>query len=154
MTREEFTLAGSTIVRHLMTVAAGALAAHGLIVGPQLADLGSSVAVLAAALAWSFVEKSGLMSRIVDGLPTSELEMLGKMLASFRGQGSNPLLIANIAQTALAVANAELINAHPELAPQPAPVAPAPEVAAPAPQPLSPPDVPAQAPVVAEGTTI
>lgn len=136
VTKDEITLGAQSVVRHFATLGAGILTAHGLAGGDQLVTLGGAVAVFVVTLGWSFVEKNKLLDSLVEGLPVSELEALGKMLGAFRSQGANPLLIANIAQTAMAVANQELLAAHPELAPAPAPVAaPAPAPAAPQPAP-------------------
>lgn len=147
MTKNDITYGASTVVRHVMTVGAGLLAAHGIAGGDQLEGIGSAVAVFIATVAWSFIEKSKLLETLCEALPVSELEALAKNLGVFRANGANPLLIANIAHTALAVAQQELMAAHPELAMQ-APSVPAatasPAPAAPA---LSPAGAPQQEPV-------
>jgi hypothetical protein len=127
VTKDELTLGASSVLRHLATLGAGVLAAHGLAGGDQLASIAGSVGVFLATIAWSLISKNRLVAELCDALPVSELESLGKMLASFRAQGSNPLLVANIAQTAMAVAQQELLAAHPELAaPKPAQTPPPP----------------------------
>lgn len=132
MTREEFTTGIGSVVRHVLTLGAGLLAAHGLAGGDELTALGGSIAVFLGTLGWSLIEKSKLLSAICENAPASELETLAGALAQFRANGANPLLIANIAQTLMAIANHELIAAHPELAPPPPTPAPAP-VSPPAP---------------------
>lgn len=135
MTKEELTLGTGSVVRHLMTAGAGALAAHGLAAGDQLTAFGSAAAVLVATLAWSFIEKSKLLASVVAALPLSEIESLASDLIAFKAKGSNPLLISHMANTLLQVANAELVAAHPELVAPP----PTTEPADPAPAPVSPP---------------
>jgi hypothetical protein len=156
MTRKEFTLGTTSIVRHLLTGVAGALAAHGLAGGNELLTAGASVAVFVSTLGWSFVEKNKLLAALCANLPVSEIETLAKSVAAFKASGANPLLIANIASTVMALANQELLGAYPELAPPPPPVSPPPvapvaESPAPAPETLSPPVVEAQEPVAAPG---
>lgn len=137
MTKEDLTLGLTSVLRHVMTVGAGVLAAHGLAGGDQLITLGGGIAVFIATLGWSLVEKSKLLSALCQNLPVSELEALAANLMKFRAQGANPLLITNIAQTTMAIAQQELLAAHPELAPPPTTVAPSSSTAA----------VPASAPV-------
>jgi len=121
LTKDEFLAETASVVRHLLTAGAGAVAANGLGTTPVVA-IGTAAAVFVGTLAWSFIEKSSLLSQICAAAPASELETLASDLVAFRQKGSNPLLIAHLAQTVLALANAELVSAHPELAPQPAPV--------------------------------
>ena len=120
MTKDEFLAETASVVRHLLTAGAGAVAANGLGTTPVVAI--GTAAVFVGTLAWSFIEKSSLLSQICAAAPASELETLASDLVAFRQKGSNPLLIAHLAQTVLALANAELVSAHPELAPQPGPV--------------------------------
>jgi hypothetical protein len=148
VTKQDITLGATSVTRHVMTLGAGLLAAHGIAGGDQLEGIGAAVAVFIATLAWSFIENNKLLSGLVEALPVSELESLASNLLAFRRNGANPLLIANIAQTAMAVANQELLAAHPELAPpaqsnvqlsatpEPAAVIAPPQ---PAPAPVSPP---------------
>lgn len=147
MTKQDITLGATSVIRHVMTLGAGLLAAHGLAGGDQLEGIGSAVAVFVATLAWSFIENNKLLSGLVEALPVSELESLAANLLTFRKNGANPLLIANIAQTAFAVAQQELLAAHPELVPGvAAPDTAAPTQPQPAPAPASPPVVPEPAP--------
>jgi hypothetical protein len=141
LTKQEITLGASSVVRHLATVLAGILAAHGIAGGDQLAGIGSGVAVFIVTVGWSFVQNNKLIASLFENLPVSELESLCGTIAQFRSQGSNPLLISHLAQAAMAIAQQELLAAHPELAlpqrvdappppPPPVPASVAPEPAA------------------------
>lgn len=134
MTKDELTLGLQSVLRHILTVGAGALAAHGVAGGEQLVGLAGGVAVFVGTVGWSLVSKSKLLEQLCAAAPASELEGLAGLLGQFRANGSNPLLIANIAQTAMAIANQELLAAHPELAPAPTPTPP-PQPSPPEPQP-------------------
>jgi hypothetical protein len=132
VTKDEFTTMAASAFRHLLTAGAGAVAANGIAGSSVLVSVGTGASVFVATLAWSFIEKSALFSQLCAAAPASELEQLAGDIVAFRAKGSNPLLIAHLAQTVLAVAQSELIAAHPELA---APAAPPPS---PAPVPSSP----------------
>lgn len=119
MTKDELSAGAQSVLRHLCTLGAGALAAHGLAGGDQLASIGGAVGVFGSTLAWSWIQKSKLLAALCEAAPLSEIEALAANLVKFRAQGANPLLVSNIASTVLALANQELLAAHPELAQQP-----------------------------------
>jgi len=133
MTRNEFTAMAASIARHGMTAGAGLLAARGFDVPGEATAVIPAIAVAAAAMAWSWIEKSHLLARLAADAPTSDLEDLFSQLAAMRSKGANPILIANIAQSAVAVATHEAIVAHPELVQQPSAVPSQPAAAQPSP---------------------
>ena len=143
MTRNEFTAMAASIARHGMTAGAGLLAARGLDVPGEATEVIPAIAVAAAAMAWSWIEKSHVLARLTADTPTSDLEDLFSQLAAMRSKGANPILIANIAQSAVAIATHEAVVAHPELVQQPSAVPSQPAAAQPSPaagsDPLSPP---------------
>lgn len=166
MTRDDFASALTPLVRHGLTAVAGVLAAHGIADANSLIpDFTAAGTLLVATLAWSFVEKSKLVSAALGELPVSTLEQVAHQVIELRKNGADPLLVAHIAQAVTAVANSELATARPDLVPgamtvpQPAPaIATTPAVPVPLPTetppaPVSPEPVPVEpAPVLADGS--
>ena len=148
MTQDQFTLGASSLIRHLLTVISGLLVARGFEAGGDLvSNLAAAIAVFGATLAWSFIQKNRLLSALVSGLNVSALEQLLAQAAELRRQGADPLLVAHMTGTALAVAQSELGSLHPTISA--APPGPSPEVAAagvPAPAPVETPSPAGQEP--------
>ena len=162
MTRDEFANAVSPLIRHGLTVAAGVLAAHGYAsANDAMTAYGPSLVLLLCTLAWSVIEKNGLVAKAVAGVSSDDVGLLASALRTFRQQGASPLLVAHTAQVlasiAVTEANQFAANAFAagqvpppppvpaaEADPVPVPVAVAPEAA---PQPNPAPLVPVDASV-------
>jgi hypothetical protein len=114
VTQDQFTAFAAASVRHLLTLGAGLLVARGFTAGGDMvSNLAAAVAVFAATLAWSFIQKHKLLSALVAGLDVSALEQLLAQAAELKRQGADPLLVAHMTGTALAVAQSELATIKP-----------------------------------------
>lgn len=109
MTQDQFTAFAASLIRHLLTLGAGLLVARGLTgYADMVSNLTAAVAVFGATLAWSFIQKRSVLAKLVAGLNISALEQLLQQTIDLKQQGADPLLVAHMAGTALAVAQGEL----------------------------------------------
>lgn len=112
MTKDQFDLYASALVRHVLTAGAGLLAARGLITNSDTpSNIIAAVAVFAAAVGWSFIQKHKLLAQLFEAAQPSQVEQLLGQAAQFKQQGANPLLVAHMIGTALALAQDEVIAA-------------------------------------------
>ena len=122
MTKDDFTLAITPIVRTAIAAGAGFLATRGFTGATDLVSSFTSAAVvLLGTLAWSLVEKNKLVAMALGQIPISSLEEVANTVSKLKASGGDPLLIAHIAQAVTALANQELAVAQPALVPPPAP---------------------------------
>jgi len=109
MTRDDFVNAATPMIRQGITLVSGLLAAKGFTnAGNTLAEWAVSGSLLAASLGWALVEKSKLLATVTTAFPSDDLAALLSTVKQFRTQGASPLLVAHLAQTAAALAVAEV----------------------------------------------
>lgn len=138
MTRDDFALTLTPLVRHGLTALGAVLAAHGLTgASDALPAFAAGITAVVVSLGWGLVEKNRLVAGLVAAAPPSDVDLVLDSVRTLRRDGASPLVVAHFAQALATVAVSELggspaPGAGPAVEPAPQPL----EVPAAAPQPL------------------